>query len=548
LIRPFTEPKCLHPPIGAWDAELWSGFDRFAEPRGLAELLGIPSEFKGLNLAVYRGTFAVAAPAHEVVVLRQSLPNQVDILPFGQKTLFQWLTERLVPGDRLWIDHTCIPARQARHVSDRFTADDITCSGPEDCLVQQGKAGGFSLLSAASVKALLTATRERMLARNLSSFFFSRGVVASWMLGLRPTGAQQSRVTPAWLALAAEGEGMLFTDAVPDRYAHALLADLQIGLKPLDQAVSHIQNQPRQIYADLDVLPSAIAAGGNPLHASDPSLEFLPVATTADLREMRRVQFATGCAFVETIAEVEAAALLGALTESALAIALETRLRAIPGFVALAFPTIVAAGQRSASPHPDPGVTARRIKPNDPVLIDIGIHTARATTDMTRTIVFGKPDHKLRVVYTTVVRALAALSSTSTKSGPTWAAEAEEAIAQAGYRLTHGLGHAVVPGLHVHAPMPVFLRDQLLPSTLAAVEPGIYLPGEFGVRLENMVRLRGAGTPPDTLTCVPFSTRLLLQEMMSASDLAWVTAINAAVKERLRPALSRNASNWVDLT
>jgi Xaa-Pro aminopeptidase len=165
------------------------------------------------------------------------------------------------------------------------------------------------------------------------------------------------------------------------------------------------------------------------------------------------------------------------------------------GADALAFPTILAFGEGTAEPHHSP--SDRSLARGDMVKMDFGCVIDGYHSDMTRTISFGEPRAELRVVYE-IVRAAQQLGVDSARPGMS-AGELDglvrDFIETAGYgeRFGHGLGHGV--GLEIHeAP---WLRsggtDVLELGTLVTVEPGIYLEGIGGVRIEDMVALTSDG-------------------------------------------------------
>jgi Xaa-Pro aminopeptidase len=165
------------------------------------------------------------------------------------------------------------------------------------------------------------------------------------------------------------------------------------------------------------------------------------------------------------------------------------------GAEAAAFPTIVAAGPNGALPHAVP--SERKIKEGETIIIDMGLKLDGYCSDMTRTVVLGRPDEKT-VKIIRLVRAAQRAACKTIKAG-ILARDADRAarriIAGAGYggNFGHGLGHGV--GLAVHEPPSLNRRrrNKLLPGMVVTVEPGIYLPGWGGVRLENMVVVEEKG-------------------------------------------------------
>jgi len=152
------------------------------------------------------------------------------------------------------------------------------------------------------------------------------------------------------------------------------------------------------------------------------------------------------------------------------------------------FETIVASGPNSALPHAVP--TDREIREGEPVIIDMGVKLDGYCSDITRTVVLGRPERKvvemIRLVRKAQLAGLAALRAGV--SGNHVDRVAREVIERAGLgeRFCHGLGHGV--GLNVHEGPSLSYRNrkQLDAGMVVTVEPGVYIPGWGGVRLENM--------------------------------------------------------------
>ncbi len=158
----------------------------------------------------------------------------------------------------------------------------------------------------------------------------------------------------------------------------------------------------------------------------------------------------------------------------------------------LSFPTIVASGPNSALPHAIPG--SRRLQRGEPVLFDWGARLGGYCSDISRTVVFGPPDDTFRRVYETVAEAqrLAIEAIRAGSSSREVDAVARGHIDKMGFagKFGHGLGHGA--GLAIHeAPRLSPLKDTpLKEGMVTTVEPGVYLEGWGGVRLENMVAVR----------------------------------------------------------
>lgn len=174
-------------------------------------------------------------------------------------------------------------------------------------------------------------------------------------------------------------------------------------------------------------------------------------------------------------------------SERDVAAAAETRIRELGGEPA--FRPIVAAGEDGAQPHAEPG--PRLIEPSELVVFDLGAKLDGYCSDCTRTFATGEPGEVAREVYELVRGAQAAALAAvgPERSGIELDAVAREIIESGSYGegFGHGLGHGV--GLEVHEPPRLGPRskDVVAAGDVITVEPGVYLPGRFGVRIEDLV-------------------------------------------------------------
>jgi Xaa-Pro aminopeptidase len=198
---------------------------------------------------------------------------------------------------------------------------------------------------------------------------------------------------------------------------------------------------------------------------------------------------------------------LAGRSERDVARAAEARIRELGGDPS--FPAIVAAGPNGALPHAEPG--ERTIGKGELVVFDMGAQLDGYCSDGTRTYATGEPGEAARAVYETVLEAqLAALAAVRAGAkGEDVDAVARKVIDEAGHakHFGHGLGHGV--GLEVHEGPRLSPKsdDLLAPGEVVTVEPGIYLPGELGVRIEDFVVVteegcRNLSTLPKELTIV----------------------------------------------
>jgi len=166
----------------------------------------------------------------------------------------------------------------------------------------------------------------------------------------------------------------------------------------------------------------------------------------------------------------------------------------------MSFEPIIASGPNSALPHARP--TRRTLSTGDVLLLDFGCVKDGYASDMTRTVAVGKPDDEARMVYDVVLEAqLKAIEGAHAgMASKDLDALARDVISEKGYgeAFTHGLGHGI--GLQTHEwPRVASTAEYTLPpKAVVSIEPGIYLPDRFGVRIEDLIVLREDGS--DVLT------------------------------------------------
>ena len=256
----------------------------------------------------------------------------------------------------------------------------------------------------------------------------------------------------------------------------------------LEEVASHLTGK-----AGIEPAKTSLETHGKLLEAIGEGVEL--VANENLLTDLRRVKdeaeieaIAAAAALTDEVyAWIEERGLAGR-TERDVALAAEAKMREL-GAEDPAFPAIVASGPNGALPHAVPG--ERVIGAGEYVTIDMGAIVDGYCSDCTRTFVEGDPDPAQKQVYDLVLAAqLAALEAIRAGAdGRAVDAISREPIAAAGYgeRYGHGLGHGV--GIEVHEPPRLSKRseDTLLVGDVVTVEPGIYVPGEFGVRIEDLV-------------------------------------------------------------
>lgn len=222
----------------------------------------------------------------------------------------------------------------------------------------------------------------------------------------------------------------------------------------------------------------------------------------------------------------------------------------------LSFPTIAGYNENGAVIHyaPTPETDAT-LSPSGFLLVDSGGQYPDGTTDITRTIPLGPLTTKMKRCYTAVLQAHIALASARFAPGTTGRTLDEitrRPIRALGLDYNHGTGHGVGHLLSCHEGPNIISKrgssQAILPGMITSDEPGVYLEGEFGVRLENLLLCEdmGDGTFGFTpLTLCPFDRAAILPEMLTTGERTWLNRYHATVYKVLSPHLPPALADWL---
>ena len=238
--------------------------------------------------------------------------------------------------------------------------------------------------------------------------------------------------------------------------------------------------------------------------ALDDEVSFLPlkklpqvirqIKTPAEIVTMRKAAAITSEAFENVLGKIRPG-----MTETELRLELENTMYRL-GAEALAFDTIIASGENGSLPHAVPG--SRRLQKGDMITMDFGAKVGGYCSDMTRTVALGEPSAEMRKVYSTVLRAQSMCEAALAAGKNCFDIDrlARDYIDSQGYAgcFGHGLGHCVGIDIHESPRLSPSCHDVLKAGMVITVEPGVYLPGIGGVRIENTCLVKENGSEPLT--------------------------------------------------
>lgn len=396
------------------------------------------------------------------------------------------------------------------------------------------------------------------------------GADIAWLLNLRGGDIPYNPVVTAWLLVDDQG-GTLFADARKLTPAVAARLDaLGIDVRPYEawrEVFAKRQGRSAVLNIDDATTCQAVFAAAKEHNAIQVVSHFgidrwRAVKNEAEAEGFRRAMLRDGAALVRFRRRLDEAMAGGGLTETGVDRLLTAERAREEGFRGLSFATIAAYGPHGAIVHyeatPD---TDAELLPHGFLLLDSGAQYADGTTDVTRTIPLGPLTQEERRVYTLVLKGHIALSRSRFPEGTTGLQldlAARYAMWQEGYDFGHGTGHGVGSHLCVHEG-PHQIRKDVRPCTLLPLEagmtvtdePGVYLAGRFGVRIENTLLVRRDKRHEgflcfEPLTLCPFDLDPVDLDLLDAPERAWLNAYHDRVREALGPRLDDEADRrWL---
>jgi Xaa-Pro aminopeptidase len=223
----------------------------------------------------------------------------------------------------------------------------------------------------------------------------------------------------------------------------------------------------------------------------------------------------------------------------------------------ISFDTISGSGPNGAIIHYRVSEASnRKLSGGELFLVDSGGQYLEGTTDITRTIALGEPDAECKDRFTRVLQGhigLAAVKFPPDTSGYQLDILARQPLWNAGLDYAHGTGHGVGTFLGVHeGPQSIAKKAPwvpLQPGMILSNEPGFYVEGEYGIRIENLVVVRDSAMKDmlefETLTLTPIDKSLIEPSLMSAAEIAWLDDYHDRVWETLSPLLSESDAMWL---
>ena len=387
----------------------------------------------------------------------------------------------------------------------------------------------------------------------------------AWTLNLRGTDVHCNPVFVSYLLIESDKVSLFVDDNKLSPEVKQYLQDNQVSLYNYNKVEKCLESYSEyNILLDGDetsyylwktVKCQEIVAAASPIPAMK------AVKNKAEIEGYRSAMLKDGVAMVKFLKWLKPAVEAGGQTE----ISIDEKLTSLRAeqklFRDISFDTIAGYAQHGAIVHyeatPETDVV---LKPEGLILIDSGAQYQDGTTDITRTIALGAVSEEMKHIYTLVLKAhiqLELVKFPDGASGTQLDAVGRECMWREGYNFLHGTGHGVGSYLCVHEG-PHQIRMEWMPTPLRAGmtltdEPGLYLAGKFGVRIENTVLISDYMTTEfgkflqiEPLTLCPIDTTPIDVDMLLPEEIDWLNAYHHSVYEKLSPFLDEEEKIWLE--
>ena len=568
LLVPSADPHLSEYLPGYWQGRQWlSGF------HGSVGTLIVTLDFAGVwadSRYWEQATKELEGSGIELVKLVPGQPGPLD-----------WLGEQTPEGGVVAVDGAVMAVASARTLSSKLESRGARLRTDIDllhkvwtdrpALPNQPVYAHLPPQATVSRVEKLAKLRESLRERGADWHFIATLDDIAWLFNLR--GADVS-FNPVFVSFALIGQQQATLFVALDKVDAALRATLEqdgVTLRDYSEAVVALREVPSG--ASLQIDPARVTVGllGNLdngvklVEGLNPTTLAKSRKTPADAEHIRQAMEQDGAALCEFFAWLESAWGRERITELTIDEHLTAARMRRPDFVSLSFNTIAAFNANGAMPHYHATEEAHAVIEGDGLLlIDSGGQYLGGTTDITRMVPVGTPTPEQKRDCTRVLKGVIALSRAKFPRGilsPLLDAIARAPIWAEQVDYGHGTGHGVGYFLNVHeGPQVIAYQAAAAPQTamqpgmITSIEPGTYRPGRWGVRIENLVLNREAGSSEfgeflsfETLTLCPIDTRCLEPSLLTQDEKDWFNAYHAEVQRRLSPLLEGDALQWLNM-
>lgn len=387
----------------------------------------------------------------------------------------------------------------------------------------------------------------------------------AWTFNIRGNDVSCNPVLVSYAFIDSKNAILFIDDKKLPETLRISFSEENITVKPYESIIEYLNNlnESNKIAVDPKQCNCFIYKAVNGIKVEIPSIpKYLKaIKNDTEIANLKNAMIKDGVALANAFYELEQKLSSETITEAELASILSKRRAEQEAYQGESFDAIVGYNANGAIIHykPDP-VNSTIIKDRGILLVDSGGQYLDGTTDITRTFALSDVPKTVKKQFTLVLKGMIALSEAvfpkGTKGGQLDLL-ARQFLWQEGLNYGHGTGHGVGFFLNVHEPPQGFAalntergNTVMEPGMLSSNEPGFYLPGEYGMRIENLILCKVHPQHPDylcfeTVTLYPIDKNMIDYSLLTKSEVEWLNAYHKEVFEKLGPRLNDSVRSWL---
>ena len=385
----------------------------------------------------------------------------------------------------------------------------------------------------------------------------------AWTLNLRGSDVHCNPVFVSYLVISSSDVTLYINKAKLSPAVQAYLKAEGVAVAPYEDVRRGLKDYfEYNILLDPDEVNYTLysCVEREKIEAESPVKRMKTVKNPTEISGFRSAMLKDGIAMVKFLYWLSAQSDYSGLTEMSVSDKLEGLRAEQPLYRDISFDTIAGYGEHGAIVHYEATpATDMPLRPEGLLLLDSGAQYLDGTTDITRTIALGPVSDEMKRVYTLVLKGhiqIELCKFPSGSSGTQLDILARKDMWRQGLNYLHGTGHGVGSYLNVHEG-PHQLRMEWKPAPLVegmtiTDEPGVYLPGKFGVRIENTLLITpyketefGRFLQFESLTLCPIDKNPIVSEMLLPEEVEWLNAYHQRVFDTLAPHLDAAEAAWL---
>lgn len=508
----------------------------------------------------------------------------IELMKMGEPevpTIDEFVKEHIAPGETLCFDGRMVSANWGKKLEkavkegvtiifDRDLAGEIWTDRPglpsNPLMILADDVTGED------IESKLKRIRDSVKESDCSAHFIGSLDDIAWITNIRGKDIECNPVFLSYMFITEEKSYIFMQDSELDSDVKAYLTKAGFEIRDYDSVIDFLGNYEYdgKVLCDEGGINYSsyrkIKNKAEILNKANPSKLFKAIKNDTEVSRLKEAYLLDSVCVTKFIYWLKKAIKTETITEMSAAKYIDDLRRQVPGFLDLSFPTISGFADNGAIVHY--GVTEesnKTLEQRSMLLVDSGGQYEKGTTDVTRTISLGEATDKEKLYYTKVAIGMLSLAKAKFLHGCT--GRNLDILSRAplwnmGADFKHGTGHGVGYILNVHEG-PQSFRWQYIEGLkeyafengmITSDEPGVYLTGEFGIRIENVILCVDDETNSyghfhrfEHLTYAPLDRNLLCKEIMSGEEVKLVDEYQALVFEKMKGHLSKEEEEWLRL-